>query len=294
MIDLSDLTFVSPVCVDSPDRLENIEAVVAFLGAHCVNHRFIIVESAPVATLGHLAREPGVRHVHVGRGGAFHRTRLLNEGMRDHAATRFVASYDADVFAHPDALDAAMRGLRDHGGAAAPFNGSFIDVRGAARSQLIEARGARAVWSATAKMAGAADIVCVNPNSVGGVIIFERRAFIACGGYNENFVSWGWEDNELFARCAKLGVPWRRIPEYPLLHLAHWRGPDSGTRNPYFRGNVREYRRIARMTPEALRATVEAGGLVAARPPEPRWSDLAESGARTALAATWAALTGAK
>jgi hypothetical protein len=268
MIDTSDLSVVIPFRSDSPDRRENLDAVVRFFARFARGHELIILEDGKRSAASGLADLPNVKYRFEWNDGPFHKTRLLNRGVLELSSRRFVASYDADTLLFPEALKIAMDRLRDGKCLVLPFSGDLFDVRRSARAALIKSLGFENI-SASALLArrgklGFDDLVhfvYIHDTHVGGAVLFDRSAFVACGGYNENFVSWGYEDNEIVERFVKLGVELIRVAEYPLLHLSHRRGADSGKHNPYFRNNVVEYRRMSQCAPQEVRDLISTGGL---------------------------------
>jgi beta-1,4-galactosyltransferase 1 len=59
-----------------------------------------------------------------------------------------------------------------------------------------------------------------SPNSLGGVVLFARRAFEAINGFSNEYWGWGQEDNDLYARAVLSGVPVAYRP-YRYRALAH-------------------------------------------------------------------------
>jgi hypothetical protein len=63
----------------------------------------------------------------------------------------------------------------------------------------------------------------------GGSVAVDRDAFFALGGFDEEFVGWGGEDNEFWERCAVRTVwHWGYLP---LVHLHHAGQPGKGARD---------------------------------------------------------------
>lgn len=61
----------------------------------------------------------------------------------------------------------------------------------------------------------------------GGSLAIDREAFFAIGGYDEEFVGWGGEDNDFWDRCQTLHVdPYGYLP---LVHLWHQAQPGKHT-----------------------------------------------------------------
>ena len=287
MIDLSDLTVVIPVRVDSDERLANLEAVLRFLTDLGGGIHIILIESSPVSRLKTVAETYRVEFIHEVSTGPFHRTRLLNEGMTGRTSRSLVASYDADVLVFPAALETIVTRLRAGLSYGWPYDGHSFDVRGERRLAFLQTPGLDGIDPHALMSEGtnrlSSELVQLNHNSVGGVVIFRKDAFLDAGGYNEAFISWGWEDTELVERFGKLGHPSERVAGVPLLHLSHRRGPDSSPYNPFFLHNDRTYRRIRSMTAPALRAHVRSGHTKCAVLPTPTRLDRGLSRLRQAL-----------
>lgn len=71
------------------------------------------------------------------------------------------------------------------------------------------------------------DFVLTHNNALGGCVMFRKDAFLKLGGYNREFVGWGWEDNEIYNRFLKCGLKSYRCASTALIHLDHFRGEHS-------------------------------------------------------------------
>lgn len=60
---------------------------------------------------------------------------------------------------------------------------------------------------------------CVD--SQGLIHCFRTSVFKALGGYNEEFIGWGYDDNEILARFKILGHPKEILKGYNAFHLDH-------------------------------------------------------------------------
>ena len=67
------------------------------------------------------------------------------------------------------------------------------------------------------------------------------------GGENENFISWGAEDAERYARFVKSGVGVARCEGGYVFHLEHPRGADSSHLNPSFHDNEDLWQKLQAM-----------------------------------------------
>lgn len=266
-----DLSIVIPFRYDRPERLENLGAVLRHLAATLEGAEIIVIEDGAQMHGAEVSENSGAQHIARINAGAFHRTALLNLGIEVLATRRFAASYDTDALIYPAAWARALDRLRAGAPVVFPYGGRFCDLRGSLRAQIVANPDlalvpAKVAQAASHKAKG--DLVCINPNSVGGVVLFDRANYIACGGYHEGFVAWGFEDAEIMARMAKLGHPFARVDGMPLIHLSHprgrgWRG---GAWYRAARQNNALYRSMGRLSAGQIKALIADGGLRATAP----------------------------
>jgi GT2 family glycosyltransferase len=158
-----------------------------------------------------------------------------------------------------------MQAIREGAGLAFPYDGTFLDARGDLRTTLLAPGGLVTLDPGSVlagRVAPARQLRILNRDSVGGVVLFDRQAFVAAGGYCEGFVSWGFEDAEIADRFRTLGRPFRRVAGYPLIHLSHRRpfrpfgGWYAGARR-----NAALRARLSALPADALRALIAEDGL---------------------------------
>ncbi len=264
-IDGTELTFVIPFRADRAERVENLGAVLRHLSTMVTGCEILLLEDAPRLDGQAFSGLSGVRWVPRQNAGVFHRTRLLNEGIARLASRPVAVSMDADCLVWPEAIASAMAAIRTGGAMVLPFDGTSLDARGTLRDGLLGPGGLGALDPAAALAGTAAPrrrLRLMNRRSVGGVVLFERGAFRAAGGYCEGFVSWGFEDAEIATRFRTLGRPLHRISGFPLIHLSHRRplrlfgGWYAGARR-----NARLRDRLVALPPEALRRLIAEDGL---------------------------------
>lgn len=98
-------------------------------------------------------------------------------------------------------------------------------------------------------------------NNHGGTIAVRRDVFFALGGYDEGFVGWGGEDNELFDRLRT-----RRLHEGTYLPFVHlWHPPQPGKQPGH--PNFRYYVERSKTAPTARIGELVAGSFGDARGP---------------------------
>ncbi len=249
-LDLSALTIVVPFRYDFPQRRENLETVLRFFD-HFFDHLHVVVIETGAPTGQDLTtRYPWLAYHFLPSESTFHRTRYFNMGAK--LSTReLVACYDTDVLFRPAAIMAAMSYLQSDPSHwfCFPYNGQFWTVSGEFRAQIMETFNFDQVAQRS---------VCVHPMSQGGATMFRRAEFLSLGGYNEKFISWGWEDNEIVTRFSRLGCPPYRVPGEICVHLDHPRGENSSDTHGYFQQNFKEFRRVFRMVPSEVCRYIEA------------------------------------
>lgn len=255
-LDLSDVTFNIPIRFDAPARKDNIELVLRYLVHHLDTH-IIVCEEAAQQVFAYL-RDFGCRYVYRQSSSPYlHRTRCLNM-MTEMAETPIICNCDADVLLPPAQYVAAVDQIRKNRlDACFPYDGEFYNVPAKLHGRIRESCSLAAISSSDCKL--------LNRSSLGGALFWNRESFVAGGMENETFVGWGYEDNELLERFAKLGYRIGRIGG-SLFHLDHPRPSISSfnslrkimgyLKNPVLRNNKREYRRVKSMSKEELSAYV--------------------------------------
>jgi hypothetical protein len=248
-IDLRDVTFTIPVAYDHEDRRENLDLCLRVL------HRYFDTKTIVMEQGGekfkYLSTDyPGVP-AHSNKYMAFnsplfHRTKMLNLMMKE-AHTPYVFNWDADVFIPPLQILQAVEILRRSSYFCFPYAWAFARMPRAQWFTLIrDYEDIGMVKTTVFNGMNTGDAV-----SVGGAFGFQKDKYESIGGENENFISFGAEDQERVVRAQKLGLSTERIKGC-LYHINHWVGVNSSTRNPYFMANRLEFEKIKEMGKEEL------------------------------------------
>lgn len=242
-LDLSDVTFTIPVFIDHHHRIENLNLSVNML-LDDFNTNILVGEQGSLKASGLKGR---AEYVHFSNMKFFHRTKMLNE-MAKLATTPIVVNWDADVFIPPLQVWLAAEAIRAGHDMVYPFDGRFARVPRPWYLQLKERRDVGIFRDTEFKGKNGKPLPTT---SVGGAIMFNRQSFLNAGGENEHMVSFGPEDWERNFRFKALGYIVTRI-DGSLYHLDHWCGPNSSTRNPFFKRNHDELDKLRAMSPEEL------------------------------------------
>ena len=234
---LTDTAIIIPVRCDSEDRRQNLHAVVHYLQAH-FNVKIIIGE----INTKEFDSIPGTEYLYLNYT-HFHRTKALNE-LTKAANCKYVINYDADVFIPPWQLYETVQKLKQGNPIVYPYDGTFYWCGRDALGKITRNNDLGDLAGMTFRTAGA---TIFNSASYGGAVGYNVSAFFAVGGENENFISYGAEDQERWCRFTLMSLNPIRVSG-PLYHIDHWRGADSCESHPHAARNRDEWHKIKLMT----------------------------------------------
>jgi hypothetical protein len=252
-----DLSFVIPIRVDTPDRLENCGAILRFLTRYFPDSEIQLVEQDLHTQTGSLREMfPHVVWHFEADAGYFSRGRAINTGLLK-ATRRVVCAYDTDILIDPRALRTSCKLiLENRWPIVIPFNLIFVEVSGERRAALIDSLDIQGLCAITRLSHVPRQPEIASRILSGAIMACDRETVLMEGGYNRKMVSYGWEDIEFFKRFEKLGYYSYMLSSFNLIHLDHRRGPDSRV-NEMYDVNKREFDRVVRMSPAELRAYVD-------------------------------------
>jgi len=208
---LTDVTFIIPVRIDSIDRLENIKTVMRFLSKY-FNTNIIVLEADVEEKVKILdsAQKIFIEDHNL----IFHRTKYLNQ-MSLQSSTPYVAIWDVDVIISPRQIIDAVSLLRDDkADMVSPFDGRCYNISLKIRKIFEENLVVKFFQDKIS------ELHLIWDQSVGGAVIVDRKKYIESGMENENFYGWGFEDFERVKRWQILEYRSCRI-NGPLFHLNH-------------------------------------------------------------------------
>lgn len=248
--DLSDVTIIIPIRIDSLERKENLNTILS-LYTLLTNINIIILEADIVQSVD--VRKYGMVEYIFRKDDnpVFYRTHYLNE-MIKLAKTPILAVWDADVFVPLEQLHQSVDAIRRGQNVLSyPFDGMCYnipaDISICFRNQL----NFSVLESGKMLMPTLFGLL-----TVGGVFLVNREEYIKAGMENEFFVGWGPEDSERLKRITILGLPVLRV-RGAIYHLWHPRKLNSGfiDNNQNLQGK-KELIRICRMTKQELQAEI--------------------------------------
>jgi hypothetical protein len=227
--DLTDVTFVIPVTIDSQDRIENLKMVTDFLQLHFNTNILIGEVNTKVVPDAIRFEMPN-----------FHRTKVINDLTRL-ANTPYVFNWDADVLVPPYQIYKAVNQLRVGVDIVYPYDGTFYMVD---RKYLpTNLNTLDSLITCPKSKVGASHN---DRNSYGGAVGYNVEAFWKAGGENENLVNYGHDDQERWRRF-NIMLNVERVSG-ALYHINHWRGENSSFRHSMGRDNQIYWGIICKMT----------------------------------------------
>tara|TARA_Y100000310_G_C20590804_1_gene767880 strand:+ start:492 stop:1376 length:885 start_codon:yes stop_codon:yes gene_type:complete len=252
MIDFSDISVIFHCRIDNEERAKNASLVYKFYKTNTVNSEIIFIEDDTDSKLtSHLSIEDIDQHIIFENNGNWQKTKSYNRGANKSNRSYF-CFLDLDIIVHPRYIVEAVDQINTNKdmGLVLGYNGQSLYLTYEAK-RLFELTptyenlecfiprewlnqgtllndNIRVIQDFRTSQTGSAlneYKYCIAPNSkaVGGCVITSKEKFFEYGGFNPNFVGWGYEDNELPSRVHRLGYDVTRIncPEALLFHLPH-------------------------------------------------------------------------
>lgn len=235
---MMDLTFIIPTRIETDDRLRNIISSVSYLLKH-VPAKVLVKEVAPHATFKFRALPEIKKYVDTSNlnyifeettDNLFCKSKVLND-LIVAADTKIVANYDADcilpVSSYFEAYDLIDKGEAD---VVYPYGCGVYQWKAEYNSQIFE----RFITQLDTTVLD--ENKTLSNSTIGWTQFVDRQTYIDSYMMNENFVSWGCEDDEFYFRMSTLGNRIARVNTY-VYHLEHGRTHNSWFSNPNFSNN---------------------------------------------------------
>lgn len=218
-IDFQDVSFLIPVRIEYPDRLENLEIIVRYL-TMSFNAEILIMEVDKESNTSQFVKNTTKYFFRFSDSMLFNRTKINNE-LIHLCKTSIAIIYDTDVIIAPEQLSESVDFIRTaRADFSIPYDGRFL---------LVDYYNKRLFGNNLNIdfLRSGINLYATNTrNSVGGCFMFNVDQYEMCGMENENIEGWGHDDAERVKRLQKLGYSIYR-PDGPLYHLHHSRGNNS-------------------------------------------------------------------
>ena len=223
--DISDMTFLIPIRLDSIVRLENLILSVQALQKNFDTHITVLEASSYPNGIIQKMLGDKVEYLFVeDKDTVFYRTKYLNI-MTMRSRTPYIGIWDADVIIPKEQILNSIEKLRQGMEIAYPYDGHFYDTSSVMRELYTQNKSIKFLLKNIAKMS-----LIYGAKMKGGAMFVNKDAYIKAGMENEKFYGWGPEDCERFERWKILNFK-IHSSEGPLFHLTHSRGSNSSFRS---------------------------------------------------------------
>ena len=203
-----DLTFLIPTRIETEDRLRNIISSVSYLLRH-TNAYVIVKEVAPRNTFLFRALPEIKKHADTTNlthlyeetnEPLFCKSKVLNDLIVE-SNTRVVANYDADCILPISSYHQAYGAINDgQADVVYPYGCGIYQWKADYNMQIYD------------QFINQLDTSVLDRNktlsnsTIGWTQFINRQKYIDCYMMNENFVSWGCEDDEFYFRMSTMGL----------------------------------------------------------------------------------------
>jgi len=249
--DLSQTSIIIPLRIDHNDRLVNLKIVLTFL-LTLFETTIILIENGEKSHYSYIEDFLDKEQLSMinyefqySNDLLFHRMKILNECLAK-VKTPVVANYDIDCLIDINSyLECQNLILNNKYDVIHPFLSTYgvnyinIDIK--EKGNLFNVYEEHKKYKFGWHIAGN-----------GFIIFFNTEKYRWMGGENENFKSWGPEDNERIYRAKKLGLRYLSFPK-KIYHLEHFRTENSNTDNPYFKKNDELFNYLSKLSDEDLK-----------------------------------------
>jgi hypothetical protein len=221
LIDLTDVTFLVPLRIDSPERKANIDTLINYTFKH-FKTSFIVLEAD--ATRRYFPEKRSKEFYYefiLDTNNVFHRTKWINH-LISLAETPYVAVWDADAISPPEQITSSVESLRTGDPVMSfPYDGRFYSCDKISCDVFKIILDFKALLKRIPVM-----ILMHGYHSVGGAYIVNKEIYQRVGGENETFYGWGPEDTERVKRLEILDLA-VNYSNGVLFHLWHPMGKNS-------------------------------------------------------------------
>ena len=240
-----DLTFLIPTRIETEDRLRNIISSVSYLLKH-IPAKVIVKEVSNHPTFQFRAIPEIRKYVDTSNLTYFYeessepwfcKSKVLND-LISASNTKVVANYDVDCILPLSSYHQAYDAINnDHADVVYPYGCGIYQWRAEYDLQIYEEFVNTLDTSTLDKRKS------LSNSTIGWTQFINRQVYIDSFMMNENFISWGCEDDEFYYRMSVLGNRIARIDNY-VYHLEHSRTNNSWFSNPNFNNNYQLWNQI--------------------------------------------------
>lgn len=258
--DLNNIGLMIHFRRDVDDRFRNLEMVLKFYRENSENLQIAILNDDKELDkdFKKLCKQYDCKGLFMENHDVYWRTKAFNE-MSKILDVDYLIAGDTDVIVDPRYLKRAKNCLSDNDitGIVYPYNGLFIHLKQpmfekfAVDQSLVELLNKSKTLKPIPYDQDENFLVAHN-QSKGGMVMFSKKFFVKCNGYNPNFKGWGYEDDEIIARFGKMGVGITRINDEDAIA---WHLPHENTvreKHPHYNNNSNHYSFVSQCSDSSI------------------------------------------
>jgi predicted glycosyltransferase involved in capsule biosynthesis len=241
-VNLTETSFIIHFRRDSDDRLFNLRCVLRYFDKYIHYGELFIINDDTIIDpeINEISKEyPNVSLAFYQNNSVYKRTHCFNK-IAKIASKKVLCFYDTDTLVKPIYLsrsqDAILSGNVHH---VYPYSGLFVDVKKKSRDTLANFEFFKLEELLKERYLGYdnEDLNVIHTESVGGINLISKEAFLKIGGYNDNFIGWGCEDVEIERRSKSQNVVVKIENDDAICwHLQH--DNTIRTEHQYYQNNV--------------------------------------------------------
>lgn len=216
------------------DRLYNLRRTIDWVNAFS-NSQLILVEQDTHSKISHLSLN--CNHIFVKSDLPYNRSWAFNIGL-SYAKSNIIVFGDSDIIMDPNDFLNAIKEIKNYD-MISPYN-SVVDLE-----QHENNISLRDIININRKGRGEEDNQKIN--ICGGISMFKKDAINKIGGWSEDFIGWGGEDDFQTLKVKKF-LSWKEL-EARCYHLYHKKNPPS---NNFYQRSLSLLKQASEMSDEKL------------------------------------------
>jgi len=250
---MMNLTFLIPTRIETEDRLRNIISTASYLLRH-IPAKVLVKEVSSHPTFELRAVPEIKKYADISNLEYFYeesqeplfcKSKVLND-LIVASNTKVVANYDADCILPIDSYHKAYDAINeDKVDVVYPYGCGVYQWRVEYDLKIYEE------FVNTLDISTLDKRKTLSNSTIGWTQFINRQKYIDSYMMNENFISWGCEDDEFYYRMSVLGNRIGRIDNH-VYHLEHSRTNNSWFSNPNFNNNYQLWNQIKTFDKEKL------------------------------------------
>jgi len=228
---------------DVDDRFRNLEMVVKFYRENSDNLQIAILNDDKELDkdFKRFCKQYDCKGLFMENNDVYWRTKAFNE-MSKILDVEYLIAGDTDVIVDPKFILEATQLFNKDTGIVYPYNGMFIHLKQPMFEMFVVGQALVDLLNKSQTLKPIPydqdeNFLVAHPMSKGGMVMFSKKAFLDCNGYNPNFKGWGYEDDEILARFQKSGWGILRVGNKDAIA---WHLPHENTvreKHPYYENN---------------------------------------------------------